>query len=255
MRKNLAWSFVFLFAGVVACGGVTANGDGGAGAGGTHATGGAGSSGSAGAGTAGAGSTGSAGAGAAGSGAAGAAGHGAGGSTGSAGVGAAGHGAGGATGMAGGGGAGHGAAGTGGGTGGAGGATGGKPCVDVACAGACEGNSCGGTWTCDTQVACSALATQYCGCDGKTFTGSSCAQRAFAFVGTCEAGVSCDTSKVLCKIASPVCPAGQVVSVNGSCYGHCVPVEMCACSKPADCPNPDTTTCHMNTMRCGPFVN
>jgi hypothetical protein len=144
----------------------------------------------------------------------------------------------------------------GGGTAGAGGSGGGKVCVDVACAGACEGSACDGAWTCDTQVACSALATQYCGCDGKTFTGSSCAQRAFMFRGSCEAGVSCDTSKVLCKIATPLCKTGFVPSVNDvSCYGPCVPVEMCACAKPADCPNPDTTTCHMNTMRCGPYVN
>jgi hypothetical protein len=103
------------------------------------------------------------------------------------------------------------------------------------------------------MVACSAVATQYCGCDGKTFTGSSCAQHAFRFKGACEAGVSCDTSKVLCKIATPICPTGQVVSVNGSCYGPCVPVETCACAAPADCPDPGTTTCHMSTMRCGPL--
>jgi hypothetical protein len=65
-------------------------------------------------------------------------------------------------------------------------------------------------------------------------------------------GVSCDTSKVLCKIATPQCPAGQVPSVNGACYGPCVPIDMCTCSAPADCPDPTTTTCHMNTMRCGP---
>jgi hypothetical protein len=101
------------------------------------------------------------------------------------------------------------------------------------------------------MVACTAIATQYCGCDGKTFSGGGCAQRAYAHVGPCEAGVSCDTSKVLCKISTPTCPAGEVPSVNGVCYGPCVPIAMCACATPADCPNPDTTTCHMNTMRCG----
>jgi hypothetical protein len=64
-------------------------------------------------------------------------------------------------------------------------------------------------------------------------------------------GVSCDTSKVLCKIATPQCPAGQVPSVNGACYGPCVSIDTCACSAAADCPTP-STTCHMNTMRCGP---
>jgi hypothetical protein len=69
------------------------------------------------------------------------------------------------------------------------------------------------------------------------------------------AGVSCDTSRVLCKIATPQCAAGQVPSVNGVCYGPCVSIDMCTCVAPANCPDPSTTTCHMNTMRCGPFVN
>jgi hypothetical protein len=99
-------------------------------------------------------------------------------------------------------------------------------------------------------VACSAIATQYCGCDGKTFTGSSCAQRAYLFRGACESGVSCDMSKVLCKVATPKCPTGQVPSVSGICYGPCVPVGMCTCATAADCPDPTTETCGASTMRC-----
>jgi hypothetical protein len=226
MRRNMAFSLVFLLVGAVACGGGTSKGDGGpdaAGTGGAAGAGGTNAVGSGGAGTAGQGSGGSGGAGAAGHGASGA--------------GGAGHG--GAGGMAGSGGA-PGA----GGASGAGGA--GKPCVDTECPGSCEGTSCAGTWTCDTQVACSAIATQYCGCDGKTFTGSSCAQRAYQFKGTCEAGVSCDTTTVLCKIATPLCQAGYTPSVNGSCYGPCVPIGMCVCTTSAQCP----TTCDTSTMRC-----
>jgi hypothetical protein len=133
-----------------------------------------------------------------------------------------------------------GAAGGAAGTGGASGAGGGRPCLDTACAGQCVGDSCGGAWTCDTQVACSQVATGYCGCDGKSFIGSSCAQRAYYFVGTCEGGVSCDTSKVLCKRAEPLCPAGQVVSVVGTCYGPCVPVAYCSCAPGIQCPAPST---------------
>jgi hypothetical protein len=250
MRNNLAFSLVFLLVGAVACGGGAANGD--AGAGGTSASGEAGGAGGASAAGANAGGT-SGGAGGAGSGVAGSAGQG---SAGQRGGGTAGHGTAGATG-GGAGGAGHGGASGssgsggapgGGGTSGAGGA--GKPCIDTECPGACEGASCGGAWTCDTQVACSAIATQYCGCDGKTFTGSSCAQRAYQFRGTCEAGVSCDQTKVLCKIATPVCQAGSTPSVDGSCYGPCVPIGMCACATSAQCPSTGTTSCDTATMRC-----
>jgi hypothetical protein len=66
---------------------------------------------------------------------------------------------------------------------------------------------------------------------------------------------SCDTTKVLCKIATPMCPSGQVVSVNGVCYGPCVPIEQCSCTKASDCPDSNQYTCHMNTQACGPYVN
>jgi hypothetical protein len=167
------------------------------------------------------------------------------------------------TGAAGTGAAGAGTAGTGmstgtGGTGAAGtgaAGSGGRPCVDTLCAGACTGDSCGGTWTCDPMVACIQIAAQYCGCDGKTFTASGCSPRAFAYRGACETGVSCDPTKILCKRLAPTCPAGQVPSVEGTCYGPCVKVEECNCTAPAACPEPNQYTCRMNTKRCGPYVN
>jgi hypothetical protein len=123
------------------------------------------------------------------------------------------------------------------------------------CQGACAGTSCDGPWTCEVGASCIELAAQYCGCDGKTFTASGCSPRAFAHKGACEAGVSCDTSKILCKRSAPACPTGQVPSVEGTCYGQCVKIESCTCTGPADCPDPDHFTCHNNTKRCGPFVN
>jgi hypothetical protein len=64
-------------------------------------------------------------------------------------------------------------------------------------------------------------------------------------------GVSCDPSKVLCKIAEPLCPAGQVPSVDGSCYGPCVPVGDCTCGAGDACPSgPGQPTCDALKKRC-----
>jgi hypothetical protein len=104
------------------------------------------------------------------------------------------------------------------------------------------------------MVACSADATQYCGCDGTRFTAGSRAPRAYRSRGPCARGVSCDENKVLCKIARPDCPANQVPSVDGNCYGPCVPYGMCACTGPSDCPSPSTLLCDTNTMRCALFI-
>ena len=70
----------------------------------------------------------------------------------------------------------------------------------------------------------------------------------------CIAATSCDPAQILCKRVAPMCPQGQVPSVSGSCYGPCVPVESCACSKESECPNHDSYTCHLSAGRCGPYV-
>ena len=67
--------------------------------------------------------------------------------------------------------------------------------------------------------------------------------------------VSCDPRRVLCKRVAPTCDAGQVPSVEGSCYGPCVSIVTCVCASPAECPDPVQYTCHMNARRCGPFLN
>jgi hypothetical protein len=66
---------------------------------------------------------------------------------------------------------------------------------------------------------------------------------------------SCDPRQILCRRAPPECPQWHVPSVSGTCFGPCVPLEQCACDEPADCPNPETFTCHMSAAHCGPYVN
>lgn len=43
----------------------------------------------------------------------------------------------------------------------------------------------------------------------------------------CVFDVSCDSSRVTCEAATPTCPAGQVPSVSGACWGPCVPAQDC----------------------------
>lgn len=86
-----------------------------------------------------------------------------------------------------------------------------------------------------------------CGCDGVTYDNECYAWAAgvsAASDGACAA--DCDTRDVLCDIIPPTCPAGQVASQVGACYGPCVPFESCrpiACSADADCPDPTVWRC------------
>jgi hypothetical protein len=48
--------------------------------------------------------------------------------------------------------------------------------------------------------------------------------------GRCVAGFACDATQVLCKVAAPSCPAGEVPVINeaGTCYvGTCAPATEC----------------------------
>lgn len=65
--------------------------------------------------------------------------------------------------------------------------------------------------------------------------------------------VDCDPSKILCKRLAPICEAGEVPSVAGSCYGDCVKIERCACSAAEQCPEPEQYTCWAK-QHCGPYV-
>lgn len=65
--------------------------------------------------------------------------------------------------------------------------------------------------------------------------------------------VDCDPKKILCKRVAPVCDAGQVPRVEGSCYGDCVKVDTCACNAADQCPQPEEYTCWAK-QHCGPYV-
>jgi len=65
--------------------------------------------------------------------------------------------------------------------------------------------------------------------------------------------VDCDPKKIFCKRAAPVCAAGQVPSVDGTCYGDCVKVDECACNAADQCPQPEEYTCWAK-QHCGPYV-
>lgn len=67
-------------------------------------------------------------------------------------------------------------------------------------------------------------------------------------------GVSCDHRDIRCRIPEPLCPEGEIASVEGSCYGPCVPIEECVCETGEECPRPEMWTCHRHVSRCGPYL-
>ena len=72
----------------------------------------------------------------------------------------------------------------------------------------------------------------------------------------CSAGrctmFDCDATKVMCKKATPNCPAGQVPLVEGECWGGCVPIQQC--SNIDDCAkcNLETQVCVTEVFKGGP---
>lgn len=138
------------------------------------------------------------------------------------------------------------------------GATG--PCYDEPCSGNCVG-SCAGGWTCETDVGCTSDIQQYCGCDGQTFSGSgSCPQLGYASEGACSdpaaGSVNCDPADITCQPIVPPepCPEGQVYSVVNNCHGSCVPIDSCACSSAAECPDHDHYTCLNGPGHCSYYL-
>lgn len=64
----------------------------------------------------------------------------------------------------------------------------------------------------------------------------------------------CDPRKITCRRAAPVCDEGEAPSVEGTCYGPCVPIATCACSSADACPLPEMFTCHLSRGRCDYYV-
>ena len=70
--------------------------------------------------------------------------------------------------------------------------------------------------------------------------------------GQCVAGFACDHSEVLCEAPQPQCPPGETSSVNGVCWGPCVPIDECATvTDCADC-DPGTHVCVEDVTQLGP---
>ncbi len=135
-----------------------------------------------------------------------------------------------------------------------GGSTGTTPCSSSSCKGVCvaqDQNGCGGVWKCvNDPGVCTTDIAQFCGCDGKTFSSSSsCVPNAWSHRGSCDQGVDCDAGKIVCKVATPNCPAGYVPSVVNSCYGPCVRLQQCTCKTSAECPA-KPSACSTVNNRC-----
>jgi len=66
----------------------------------------------------------------------------------------------------------------------------------------------------------------------------------------------CDPSHTTCRAIPPMCPSGQVPSVEGECWGMCVPFVDCRpieCDPTAMFPRcPDGTACDADSARCIP---
>lgn len=73
--------------------------------------------------------------------------------------------------------------------------------------------------------------------------------------GAGDGGTSCDPRKALCRSLPPTCAAGQVPSIDGSCWGPCVPIATCTCTSAADCPDANQYTCHLSRGVCDYYVN
>lgn len=102
------------------------------------------------------------------------------------------------------------------------------------CAGACVGASCDGPWMCEMRP-CTRDIAAWCGCDGRTFFSSStCPSAPWQYMGKCA--VSCDARRVACLALPPTCPPGEVPSVEGACWGPCVPLRECRCDSDGACP-------------------
>lgn len=144
------------------------------------------------------------------------------------------------------------------------GSRGSTPCPEGQFCDFVAGSDCGATdagGQCKAKPsACTLDIRPVCGCDGRTYENRCAANSAGVSVdydGECKSASAdneCDSRKVMCQMATPVCVDGQVPSVSGICYGACVPIESCACSGPEQCPDSSQYTCHLSASHCGPYL-
>lgn len=129
----------------------------------------------------------------------------------------------------------------------------------------CAGpEGCAVPWTCraESDRICSDDVVPWCGCDGRTFYGSStCPPQRYASRGACgamDAGAGpsfdCDPSHATCTSVPASCPSGQVRAVTAGCWGACVDFAGCApiaCDPALSRPQcPDRAICDPDTRRC-----
>lgn len=145
-----------------------------------------------------------------------------------------------------------GGSGTGGNTGGAtggsgtGGATGGTSTGGMSTGGSTGGSATGGAPQCTPGDNKCTLVNDCCNClaigpgetaptcdipecfaDACSASGLPQPQEPQCQAGQCVAGYVCDPALAACDQLPPTCPAGQVPSVNGACWGGCVPATEC----------------------------
>ena len=121
----------------------------------------------------------------------------------------------------------------------------------------CVGDGCDGDWQCFAHAQspgehpCPTDYEAYCGCDGVTFMAPrTCPDRPYQHEGSCEDGVSCDSTALQCSGVEPTCPDGQVPSVVNGRYGACVTFGTCRCDSDAQCPHREKYRCDTGAKRC-----
>lgn len=74
----------------------------------------------------------------------------------------------------------------------------------------------------DQAEECTDIACLVPSCTGFGVTEAKC------LLGRCTAAFECDTTPIACRRLPPTCAQGEVPSVDGTCWGPCVPVTQCA---------------------------
>ncbi|MEZ4390527.1 MAG: hypothetical protein R3A48_05480 [Polyangiales bacterium] len=113
-----------------------------------------------------------------------------------------------------------------------------RPCrsnTDCARGEQCQGpEGCGVTWTCSSgPVGCTADIANFCGCDGRTFQGSSsCPGRNYEHRGPCE---SVDAGAPVCVIRGVACPVNATCDIDRCVRCRCAADLTVSCEVTPGC--------------------